>query len=190
MSRPTSLMTSEFLWGLTVRSWCDPQLLDLTSNDWGAAQIRQLLFLYIICLKQPNLSKSSTKKENTKIRLLFLSVSLRGLWFLSQRRPLQVSQRLNSFRPLTGIMVLIDVVNLIQSFVAQKEFPSPYGDYGSYHGKLKIKKTLGYNAFPSPYGDYGSYRWRIKHVSLCLYQSFRPLTGIMVLIRTPYKWAS
>ena len=153
MFRPTSLMTCEFLWGLTVRSWCDPQLLDLTSNDWGAAQIRQLLF-FIHYLPKADFS---TKKENTKIRLLFLSVSLRGLWFLSQRRPLQVSQRLNSFRPLTGIMVLIDIVNLIQSFVAQKEFPSPYGDYGSYRLRNLWKVLSLKRKFPSPYGDCGSY---------------------------------
>ena len=41
--------------------------------------------------------------------------------------------------------------------------------------------------FPSPYGDYGSYRLKpsrfIRYIGY-----FRPLTGIMVLIRTLYKW--
>ena len=41
--------------------------------------------------------------------------------------------------------------------------------------------------FPSPYGDYGSYRLYTKAHNYRI-NSFRPLTGIMVLIRTPYKW--
>ena len=67
-----------------------------------------------------------------------VSVPLRGLWFLSK-----VSQRLNTmaacqgFRPLTGIMVLIDTSDEED----QGEivlFPSPYGDYGSYQHPLQM----------------------------------------------------
>ena len=92
-------------------------------------------------------------------------------------------------------------------------FPSPCGDYGSYH---KIGKQwflyAKYQAFPSPCGDYGSYlenetveyvsdlfRFRplagimvliAKALNQKLHElrvSFRPLAGIMVLIRTLYK---
>ena len=38
------------------------------------------------------------------------------------------------------------------------KFPSPCGDYGSYH--IRLKKEYGEKliGFPSPCGDYGSYR--------------------------------
>ena len=141
----------------------------------------------------------------------------------------------HSFRPLTGIMVLIEeaIRNYVEHLIG---FPSPYGDYGSYRG------VYGWNAdvfilFPSPYGDYGSYLtlsrlaspsvtkvsvplrglWFLSWCGLfsfnesdddvsvplrglwflsvygrlaiaILMRRFRPLTGIMVLIRTPYKW--
>ena len=45
----------------------------------------------------------------------------------------------------------------------------------------------GVSPFPSPYGDYGSYPTYIKNI-MPTNTGFRPLTGIMVLIRTPYKW--
>ena len=62
-----------------------------------------------------------------------------------------------SFRPLTGIMVLI-----------------------KYTKKLKHKKA---RQFPSPYGDYGSYLTLFTTTVVTLRgSSFRPLTGIMVLI--------
>ena len=37
------------------------------------------------------------------------------------------------------------------------KFPSPCGDYGSYH--IRLKKEYGEKliGFPSPCGDYGSY---------------------------------
>ena len=62
------------------------------------------------------------------------------------------------------------------------KFPSPYGDYGSYHhgySKRVSKETL---AFPSPYGDYGSYLNHVYCMTGGRLQRFRPLTGIMVLI--------
>ena len=109
-----------------------------------------------------------------------VSVPLRGLWFLSRRPFLQQLKRLL--------------------------FPSPYGDYGSYrtvhfrvlHMEPEVSVPLrglwflsehvdmcyitGLRAFPSPYGDYGSYRVAMDLASRQIRESFRPLTGIMVLI--------
>ena len=59
-----------------------------------------------------------------------------------------------SFRPLTGIMVLIGLGR--GSAASSDVFPSPYGDYGSYQDRPKLKE-LWRKWFPSPYGDYGSY---------------------------------
>ena len=107
-------------------------------------------------------------------------------------------------------MVLIGKRRATQA--VQGTFPSPYGDYGSYlDGDFDSFQKVA-EMFPSPYGDYGSYRlytkahnYRINsfrpltgimvliyHGRICKGSvgecSFRPLTGIMVLIRTPYKW--
>ena len=176
-------------------------------------------FLYIIShKKQPNLSKFSTKKENTKIRLLFLSVPLRGLWFLSvepediSRKPSVVSVPLRGlwflssrifsfmaalaricFRPLTGIMVLIIgmkyelkknsisfrpltgimvLIGLGRGSAASSDvFPSPYGDYGSYQDRPKLKE-LWRKWFPSPYGDYGSYLFDLVRACTSQYYKF------------------
>ena len=62
-----------------------------------------------------------------------VSVPLRGLWFLSH--------------------VMLDI---ICDEVAP--FPSPCGDYGSYHEYGTTISILEENKFPSPCGDYGSYR--------------------------------
>ena len=67
------------------------------------------------------------------------------------------------------------------------DFPSPYGDYGSY----QYTPNVGYReifGFPSPCGDYGSYPNRPDRWTHSRQACFRPLTGIMVLIRTLYKW--
>ena len=90
-----------------------------------------------------------------------------------------------SFRPLTGIMVLISCGHegTIEVFgkavsvplrglwflstyeVSRKDilkvlFPSPYGDYGSYQNYNYQGWNEVFSWFPSPYGDYGSYRLR------------------------------
>ena len=67
-------------------------------------------------------------------------------------------------------------------------FPSPCGDYGSYQDGTKHYYSEVTADFPSPYGDYGSYRAKELHYEALALTSFRPLTGIMVLIRTLYKW--
>ena len=59
------------------------------------------------------------------------------------------------FRPLAGIMVLIDnSASDIED--AKKLFPSPCGDYGSYLN-IESRQLLPLLKFPSPCGDYGSY---------------------------------
>ena len=87
------------------------------------------------------------------------------------------------FRPLTRIIVLIEVSrkDILKVF---RQFPSPYGDYGSYRTSRGTAVSWKLNMFPSPYGDYGSYHGTcsgLQHYS-CL--RFRPLTGIMVLIKS------
>ena len=68
-------------------------------------------------------------------------------------------------------------------------FPSPYGDCGSYLAVYTSKNVLRVSfPFPSPYGDCGSYPIKQKTNSVVKLGSFRPLTGIVVLISTLYGW--
>ena len=62
----------------------------------------------------------------------FVSVPLRGLWFLSSSA---------SFSKACAFL-----------------FPSPCGDYGSYPKARPRSSTNRAYTFPSPCGDYGSYR--------------------------------
>ena len=86
-----------------------------------------------------------------------------------------------SFRPLTGIMVLISSDLSGDIYEMLEMFPSPYGDYGSYRlydddtttayevrfrpltgimvliRQIEIVLASTKSKFPSPYGDYGSY---------------------------------
>ena len=112
----------------------------------------------------------------------YVSVPLRGLWFLSY-------------------------CLLEQGKVKMRLFPSPCGDYGSYHFRCYITTGMILSLFPSPCGDYGSYQhtsrddrtlttsvsvplrglWFLSKggVGRCIKvgpKSFRPLAGIMVLI--------
>ena len=166
-----------------------------------------------------------------------VSVPLRGLWFLSAFRARALLWHTDEgFRPLTGIVVLI-FITINRCWDAYGiEFPSPYGDCGSYHSDLyrgMIIPTCNVSvplrglwflsprfrpshrppySFPSPYGDCGSYPrlplidlcrdssvsvplrglWFLSIISIAVRllreQRFRPLTGIVVLIRTLYKW--
>ena len=61
------------------------------------------------------------------------------------------------------------------------EFPSPYGDCDSYRLR-KIYERRNSMMFPSPYGDCGSYRCSLKTEYRIKQVRFRPLTGIVVLI--------
>ena len=49
----------------------------------------------------------SRKDKHGKI--IFVSVPLRGLWFLSREEKTSLKEQSCSFRPLAGIMVLINV---------------------------------------------------------------------------------
>ena len=62
-------------------------------------------------------------------------------------------------------------------------FPSPCGDYGSYRSKGRIEYFPTVWKFPSPCGDYGSYQLCGRNGLSRLASRFRPLAGIMVLIR-------
>ena len=89
---------------------------------------------------------------------------------------------ITSFRPLTGIMVLIDTVHMT-IIQPRLEFPSPYGDYGSYQYRVLDEYIDSWYGFPSPCGDYGSYHVHFKEAfRLSRRPRFRPLAGIMVLI--------
>ena len=54
-------------------------------------------------------------------------------------------------------MVLIVVFDLINARYLN-QFPSPYGDYGSYLALIVRLMISATGLFPSPYGDYGSYQ--------------------------------
>ena len=61
-------------------------------------------------------------------------------------------------------------------------FPSPCGDYGSYHEVAPWEADEEQSEFPSPCGDYGSYRPTLTEKAGNALLGFRPLAGIMVLI--------
>ena len=106
---------------------------------------------------------------------------LAGIMVLINIRRMLGIAKSSGFRPLAGIMVLIQTV-LIDGLIAGRlvsvplrglwflsrlnfltnlkkfKFPSPYGDYGSYHDDYKLGYAYLVERFPSPYGDYGSYR--------------------------------
>ena len=114
-----------------------------------------------------------------------VSVPLRGLWFLSTSRKGRNHHEKNKFpSPYGDYGSYLIIIGLTSKIF---RFPSPYGDYGSYHGSPSTRMHSRM-LFPSPYGDYGSYRIARDFKKPLDTDSFRPLTGIMVLIRTPYKW--
>ena len=116
------------------------------------------------------------------------------------------SKNFDGFRPLAGIMVLIDAGN--RTLTTEYDmFPSPCGDYGSYHSRpsnrfvfntIRFRPLAGIMVlikgannmtdeekkikFPSPCGDYGSYHNSDLYRGMIIPTCFRPLTGIMVLI--------
>ena len=113
---------------------------------------------------------------------------LAGIMVLIDRYKAEMALYLKeNFRPLAGIMVLID--SSWREFEdACTKFPSPCGDYGSYRLALWLYHKVVTVLFPSPCGDYGSYRTVSPMVSSITKHHFRPLAGIMVLIRTLYRW--
>ncbi|WP_444318215.1 hypothetical protein, partial [Megasphaera sp.] len=62
------------------------------------------------------------------------------------------------------------------------EFPSPYGDYGSYQYRVLDEYIDSWYGFPSPYGDYGSYLHPLLQKGSGCKKGIRPLTGFFVLM--------
>ena len=152
--------------------------------------LRGLWFLSSVCLQGQTIIASKA-----------VSVPLRGLWFLSLVKMDVINHFFRlGFRPLAGIMVLIYLLwktrkkqsssvsvplrglwflskKVYDNEKAKKSFPSPCGDYGSYHQPRKKRLYFCFARFPSPCGDYGSYP-----IVVSIMGRFRPLAGIMVLI--------
>ena len=84
--------------------------------------------------------------------------------------------------PLRELWFLSIITYSYMSFPCIVAFPSPCGDYGSYHVTFQNERSRSMNEFPSPCGDYGSYR-PVRHLLTSTgIPHFRPLAGIMVLI--------
>ena len=114
-------------------------------------------------------------------RVGLVSVPLRGLWFLSRPRHYESPGRNVCFRPLAGIMVLINELDLSNIYSAVK-FPSPCGDYGSY---LNLSGMVCVN-FRKGFRPLAGIMVLIHELTTLLWMQgidgFRPLAGIMVLI--------
>ncbi len=118
----------------------------------------------------------------------FVSVPLRGLWFLSHRRNHRIQH-------------------------GRYWFPSPCGDYGSYHNALNpfvfcviaevsvplrglwflsmlllLSNQICNLAVSVPLRGLWFLSLSADFATMSITSGFRPLTGIMVLIRTLYKW--
>ena len=116
-----------------------------------------------------------------------VSVPLRGLWFLSPFAHFIRANFNQSFRPLAGIMVLIDRTLTIEySRAVQVSVPLRGLWFLSSQKAFTFLHHLK-ATFPSPCGDYGSYLWLYFGDYQADSSCFRPLAGIMVLIRTLYK---
>ena len=83
-------------------------------------------------------------------------------------------------------MVLI-VDDIIYQLVNYYRFPSPCGDYGSYHDSTFFDEDFDeVVSVPLRGLWFLSAKTRLENAKVKL-ESFRPLAGIMVLIRTLYK---
>ena len=126
----------------------------------------------------------STTGETMRAKLIVrVSVPLRGLWFLSLslitgnkssnqsfpspcgdygsyqtgKKP-QRSQLVESFRPLAGIMVLIDYITSCMDWL-EDLVSVPLRGLWFLSGRYRFNEiTLSKQGFPSPCGDYGSYQ--------------------------------
>ena len=84
-----------------------------------------------------------------------------------------------SFRPLAGIMVLINFEQ-VSNVLGGKTFPSPCGDYGSYHAfSIEGRKCISMVSVPLRGLWFLSKKQKRK---MLFKRRFRPLAGIMVLI--------
>ena len=61
----------------------------------------------------------------------------------------------NSFRPLTGKLVLISTSTVALMSLPSNMFPSPYGEVGFDHNKGNKGTRKSFKRFPSPYGEVG-----------------------------------
>ena len=140
-----------------------------------------------------------------------VSVPLRGLWFLSLLpKPRKQGRAKVVSVPLRGLWFLSPWTPWLRVRCSAR-FPSPYGDCGSYDTNDYTENEV-LSMFPSPYGDCGSYRliiigltskifknvsvplrglwflsWNVINTNTCAGTcSFRPLTGIVVLINGLY----
>ena len=119
--------------------------------------------------------------------LVKVSVPLRGLWFLSPYVPCgRCLSAPTRFRPLTGIMVLIIVEQVKRKSGGIVSVPLR-GLWFLSILNTTIQLVSFFVSVPLRGLWFLSYKPSsgIPRLRIC---SFRPLTGIMVLIRTPYKW--
>ena len=88
-----------------------------------------------------------------------------------------------SFRPLAGIMVLI-AMKLCYSSEELQEFPSPCGDYGSYLKERPMLLERMLTRVSVPLRGLWFLSYEIDDLGTKMYEiGFRPLAGIMVLIK-------
>ena|GEM_PF-2155424 len=106
---------------------------------------------------------------------------LAGIMVLINIRRMLGIAKSSGFRPLAGIMVLIQTV-LIDGLIAGRLVSVPLRGLW-FLSRLNFLTNLKKFKFPSPYGDYGSY-----HLSLSFLMAFRhlvsvPLRGLWFLSR-------
>ena len=90
--------------------------------------------------------------------------------YINIRRMLGIAKS-SGFRPLAGIMVLIQTV-LIDGLIAGRLVSVPLRGLW-FLSRLNFLTNLKKFKFPSPYGDYGSY-----HLSLSFLMAFRHLVSV------------
>ena len=119
--------------------------------------------------------------SHRKRRQIYISVPLRGLWFLSTLLRCKKTYGEKLFPSPCGDYGSHQQEPTRTYTALLFMFPSPCGDYGSYQlGDDEF--FYEYDGFPSPCGDYGSYRLPAFRTSSNDWFNFRPLAGIMVLI--------
>ena len=116
-----------------------------------------------------------------------VSVPLRGLWFLSFCGRMSVIFIPTAFPSPCGDYGSYRNSTNSGSSTGWGRFPSPCGDYGSYQDEVFTKVQVDFGQFPSPCGDYGSYRHGTRSYCSFKLESFRPLAGIMVLIKMKFS---
>ena len=108
-----------------------------------------------------------------------VSVPLRGLWFLSGKKPTRSQLAEVVSVPLRGLWFLSASSSVLS--IMSAKFPSPCGDYGSYLA-VTIYISVMYVVVSVPLRGlwFLSFNDDYAYISWC--GCFRPLAGIMVLI--------